>query len=144
MSDNCLCRQAVTSDASAFADLLTQLGYPGTADFMVSKLNAIANDAAAACWVVETNKQVVGFLSLHIIPQLALAGDFARISYFCIDETARSHGVGKALLQQAEEHAREQSCDRMEVHCHQRRVDAHRFYVREGFAESPKYFIKML
>lgn len=111
---------------------------------MVNKLNAIANDAAAACWVVETNKQVVGFLSLHIIPQLALAGDFARISYFCIDETARSHGVGKALLQQAEEHAREQSCDRMEVHCHQCRVDAHRFYVREGFAESPKYFIKML
>ena len=144
MSDNCFCRQAVTNDASALADLLTQLGYPGTADFMVSKLNAIANDAAAACWVVETNKQVVGFLSLHIIPQLALAGDFARISYFCIDETARSHGVGKALLQQAEEHAREQRCDRMEVYCHQRRVDAHRFYVREGFAESPKYFIKML
>jgi N-acetylglutamate synthase-like GNAT family acetyltransferase len=81
MSDNCFCRQAVTNDASALADLLTQLGYPGTADFMVSKLNAIANDAAAACWVVETNKQVVGFLSLHIIPQLALAGDFARISF---------------------------------------------------------------
>jgi hypothetical protein len=32
----------------------------------------------------------------------------------------------------------------MEVHCHQRRMDAHRFYNRLQYQESPKYLIKML
>jgi GNAT superfamily N-acetyltransferase len=144
MFDSCLCRRVAIDDAAALSGLLTQLGYPDTEEFMANKLSEVINDAAATCWVAEINKTVVGFLSLHLIPQIALAGDFARISYFCIDDTARNNGVGKSLLRQAELYAREQHCDRIEVHCHHRRVDAHRFYVREGFAESPKYFIKML
>jgi GNAT superfamily N-acetyltransferase len=40
--------------------------------------------------------------------------------------------------------ARERSCDRIEVHCHSRRTDAHRFYERQGYEESPKYFTKSL
>jgi hypothetical protein len=32
----------------------------------------------------------------------------------------------------------------MEVHCHSRRSEAHRFYARQGYIESPKYLMKML
>lgn len=31
-----------------------------------------------------------------------------------------------------------------ELHCHSRRKQAHKFYNRQGYAESPKYLIKML
>lgn len=143
MSEN-WCRPATVNDAAVLSGLLVQLGYPDTAPFITAKLAAIGTDPAARCWVAGCDERVLGFLSLHILPQIALPGDFARISYFCIDEIARGRGVGKTLLGHAELYARELGCDRMEVHCHQRRVDAHRFYVREGFAESPKYFIKML
>jgi len=33
---------------------------------------------------------------------------------------------------------------RTEVHCHQRRTDAHRFYERQGYTDSSKYLIKTL
>ncbi|WZB65004.1 GNAT family N-acetyltransferase [Achromobacter xylosoxidans] len=49
---------------------------------------------------------------------------------------------GRALEEAAEALARARGCDRIEVHCHERRVDAHRFYHRQGYAESPKYLMK--
>ncbi|HZE85293.1 MAG TPA: hypothetical protein VE035_13355 [Puia sp.] len=40
--------------------------------------------------------------------------------------------------------ARSRKCDRIEVHCHLRRKDAHRFYEQQGYTDSPKYLIKSL
>ncbi|WP_139803611.1 GNAT family N-acetyltransferase, partial [Cronobacter sakazakii] len=82
--------------------------------------------------------------SLHFIPQLALKGDFCRISYFCVSSNARSKGIGRLLESEGETLARARGCDRIEVHCHSRRSDAHRFYYRQGYTESPKYLCKSL
>lgn len=87
---------------------------------------------------------MLGFISLHFIPQLALAGDFARISYFCIAEGERSRGLGQQLLAYAEQIAVRHGCDRMEVHCNAHRHKANQFYLREGYEESPRYHIKPL
>ena len=38
-----------------------------------------------------------GFIGLHFIVQLALPGDFCRITYFCVSEAARGLGVGREL-----------------------------------------------
>jgi len=144
MSENILLRPVRVEDALAIDNLLTQLGYPGTIDFLPDRIETIILDAMAACWIAEKSGEVVGVISMNQIPQLALAGDFARVSYFCIDIQSRGLAIGQTLIQKAEEWARERCCDRIEVHCHERRKDAHRFYQREGFIESPKYFIKML
>ena len=51
--------------------------------------------------------QVMGVLSLHFLPQLALAGDIGRISYFCVDDRARGGaGVGRRLPAEANAGAR--------------------------------------
>ena len=144
MSETLFIRSVHIEDAAAISHLMLQLGYPDTAEFMVRRIEAVLTDPMAECWVAEWQNGVAGVLSVNFIPQIALAGDFARLSYFCIDELARGQSVGKKLLEKAESIARQRGCDRIEVHCHQRRVDAHRFYLREGFSESPKYFIKSL
>ena len=144
MSDNILLRPVRIEDATAIDCLLNQLGYPGTILFLPDRIEAILMDAMAACWIAEKAGEVVGVISMNQIPQLALAGDFARVSYFCIDIQSRGMAIGQTLIQKAEAWARERRCDRIEVHCHERRTSAHRFYQREGFIESPKYFIKML
>ena len=87
---------------------------------------------------------ILGFLSLHFIPQIALQGDFARISYFAVDNEARSLGIGRQLEERATRLATERGCALMEVHCHTRRTRAHEFYARQGWIESPKYLIKKL
>ena len=50
---------------------------------------------------------VYAFLSMHLIPQLALAGDYSRISCFCVDEALRVQQVGEQMLPYAEQQARQ-------------------------------------
>lgn len=137
-------RQAQAKDSFALSALLAELGYGGTESFIDKRLAQLSGDPDEMLLVAEHGTQVLGFLSMHFIPQLALAGDFARISYFCIAEGERSKGVGQQLLQHAEAMAAQRGCDRMEVHCHASRLKANQFYTREGYVESPRYHIKGL
>ncbi|ORM68425.1 GNAT family N-acetyltransferase [Pantoea rwandensis] len=137
-------RQAHATDSFALSALLTELGYSDTETFIDARLAQLSSHPDEVLLVAEHGSQVLGFLSLHFIPQLALAGDFARISYFCIAEGERSKGSGQQLLSHAEQLARKRGCDRMEVHCHSSRLKANQFYSREGYVESPRYHIKDL
>jgi GNAT superfamily N-acetyltransferase len=138
-------RLATISDWPAIKQLLVQLEYPGAANLPAAKLDRMLRDPAEALLVYEDdNGPVLGFLSLHFIPQVALDGDFARISYFAIDESARSKGIGKEMEEYATRLAGERNCHLVEVHCHTRRVRAHEFYSRQGYTESPKYLVKRL
>jgi GNAT superfamily N-acetyltransferase len=137
-------REAAEEDAAALATLLTQLGYPGAEPFIGNRITQQRSHPDALMLVACAGRQPLGFISLHFIPQVALAGDFCRISYFCVEEDARALGLGALLEQRAEEEARKRGCDRIEVHCHERRSQAHRFYHRQGYEESPKYLMKVL
>jgi ribosomal protein S18 acetylase RimI-like enzyme len=155
-------RPARHTDWPAISRLLDQLEYPGTAAFLSDKLGRMLDDPAETLLVwdagsapsvpspsvpsssVPSPSVLLGFLSLHIIPQIALPGDFARISYFAVDSTARSRGIGLQMEEYAARLAREKGCELIEVHCHTRRVRAHAFYARQGYKESPKYLIKRL
>jgi len=137
-------RLAEAKDVFALSALLAELGYEDTAPFIERRLTQLIADDTERLLMAEHGNRVLGFLSLHFIPQLALAGDFARISYFCIAQGERSKGVGQELLQYAERLAHERGCDRLEVHCHEHREKANDFYLREGFNESPRYHIKAL
>jgi len=137
-------RPATLQDSFALSALLAELGYGGTEHFIEQRLAQLITDPAECLLVAEQGQSVLGFLSLHFIPQLALAGDFARISYFCIAEGERSKGAGQQLLQYAEQLAQQHGCDRLEVHCNEHRIKANSFYAREGYQESPRYHIKSL
>jgi GNAT superfamily N-acetyltransferase len=136
-------RSAVPLDAFAIRKLLEQLGYPASLDLVQRQLALLLSDEDEAFLIGETNdKKVLGFLSMHYIPQIAIEGDFARISYFCVDENARSQGIGTALEREACRLAWQRGCDRIEVHCHSARTNAHSFYLHRGYEESPNYFLK--
>lgn len=137
-------RKATLADQSAISTLLDQLGYPGTEDFLLQNLTVMLAQPTSAVLVYELDGKVAGFIAIDFIPQLATKGDFARISCFAVDENVRSKGIGYLLEEHCTQLANERNCDRIEVHCHSRRVDAHRFYERQGYEESPKYFRKIL
>jgi GNAT superfamily N-acetyltransferase len=137
-------RLAEAEDSFALSALLTELGYDNTETFIERRLTQLMDDRTEELLVAVHGSTVLGFLSLHFIPQLALAGDFARVSYFCIAEGERSKGAGQQLLKHAENLAKQRGCDRMEVHCHEHRIKANAFYAREGYSESPRYIIKDL
>lgn len=141
---NILTRPAAAADGAALVELLRQLGYPGTDAFIARRLRQLADHPDALLLVAEADGVVLGFISLHFMPQLALAGDFCRVSYLCVAEQARGLGIGARLEALAVTEAHKRGCDRIELHSNARRVDAHRFYARLGYMESPKYLMKKL
>ena len=120
------------------------MGYPGTGKFIRAKVRQLIRHTDEELAVAVENEKVLGFISIHFIPQIALSGSFARISYLCVDETARSKGIGRQLESYCEQIAGKRGCDRIELHCHSRRKRAHNFYYRQGYQESPKYLMKKL
>lgn len=137
-------RPAVPGDGAALQELLRQLGYPDAAAFIHRRVCELAAHPDAMLLVAEAEGAVLGVISLHFIPQLAVAGDFCRIAYLCVNEAARSLGMGALLEAAAVAEAQRRGCDRIELHSHERRVAAHRFYARQGYEESPKYLLKKL
>ena len=146
-------RPATLGDAIDISRLLTQLEYPGTEEFIEIRLAAMLQDPAETLLVWDEpadqaqtagSLRILGLLSLHFIPQIALQGDFARISYFVVADSARGQGIGQELEAEATRLARKHGCDRLEVHCSSHRTGAHMFYARQGYVEFPKYLIKKL
>ncbi len=136
-------RKATLLDAPVIGRLLGQLGYPVSDDLIRRKLARLVDDRDEDLLVAEGDDgKVAGFLSMRCIPQVAMEKGFARISYLCVDEPARGKGIGKALEREACRLASVRGCDRIELHCHSRRTDAHGFYARRGYEESPRYFVK--
>ena len=137
-------RKATKNDAAAIRDLLEQLDYRVADGFIEEKLAAIIEHSDQALLVYALERKVVAFISIHFVPQIAMPGDFAVISYFSVDKAARGNGIGKELEDYCTKLALDRKCDRIHVHCHSRRIDAHKFYERQGYEESPKYYVKKL
>lgn len=137
-------RRANKEDAFAIGRLLEQLNYPVEKEFITDQLTRLLKHDDHLILVYELENEIVGFLSAHFIPQIALDGDFTIISYFAVDKSFRSRGIGKALEETCVSIAKEKNCDRIQVHCNYKRIEAHKFYERNGYVESPKYFSKSL
>jgi len=137
-------RNALLKDAPAITALLDALDYLGSEAFIEDKLKRIFANPYVHILVYEDEGKVLAFIVLEFLLQIGLKGDIARIGYFAVDEKARSKGIGHIMETYCTQLAQEKGCDRIEVRCHERRKDAHRFYQRQGYIESPKYFIKKL
>lgn len=56
----------------------------------------------------------------------------------------RSQGHGAALLRWLREHARKHQCRQLHLDSGMQRVDAHRFYAREGMTKAGYHFVQQL
>lgn len=101
--------EASINDSEAISNLLEQLDYSDTSRFINKRIKELIEHENETLLVAKINTKVVAVLSLHFIPQLALEGDFCRISYFCVDEDSRSCGVGALLESYAVKIAKEKS-----------------------------------
>jgi GNAT superfamily N-acetyltransferase len=137
-------RKAHLYDYKFIRNLLDQLGYPGTKDFLKDKMKMIMDNPNAELLVYVLDGEPVAFAALDFITQLAVKGKLLRINYLCVDTHYRRTGIGREMEEYCEALAYERKCDRIELHCHETCTNAHQFYLRQGFIESPKYFIKKM
>lgn len=123
-------------DYPRFAELAAQLGYPIDAAFVASQLKkeALAGDSATFVYDDSTNG-VVGWVGCRI-QERAYRRPYGECSGLVIDSAHRGRGYGAELLAVAEEWFRSKKLPEILIRSNTKRVDAHRFYDREGYQTS--------
>lgn len=90
------------------------------------------------------NDEPAGFISCHAQWLLHHAALIGEIQEMIVTEKFRSKGVGKLLIAELIARAKSKGINQLEVTSSKKRESAHRFYVREGFAQSHFKFTKAI
>ena len=140
-------RPAVLEDEGALLRLIEELFEPpgaiapgytverGRAGFHSAVENNYA-DVLLAC----EGDNVVGLASVYADILSIRYGPRCWLQDLIVASNQRSRGVGKLLLDAAQEWARDRGCTHLELASGGGRQDAHRFYLREGMAQSYNFF----
>ncbi len=135
-------RSAQDSDAPAIASLLAELGYPNSLGFVSHKIQQLSQDVKDQILVAATRSEVVGVLSLHVLPLLHEEGNLCRVTALVVTGQCRGKGIGRKLMAHAETVAKANECVRMEITSADDRREAHGFYQRIGYEEVSRRFVK--
>jgi len=134
-------RPARSEDAAALAQLSTQLGYPVDAPAIGARHAQVrAADAGEVFVASDAEGNVIGWT--HVVPRLHLEEiPFAELAGLVVLDHARGCGVGAKLLHAAEAWAKQHGFIRFRVRSNVVRERAHRFYLREGYAERKRQVV---
>jgi len=94
--------------------------------------------------LAEQNGHIIGMIGLHMQFHLHHANWIGEIQELVVMPQARGLRVGGQLLAWAEEFARQAGAEMTELSTSVKRLDAHRFYLREGYTQSHFRFTKPL
>jgi GNAT superfamily N-acetyltransferase len=124
----------VDGDAASVAELSGQLGYPVAAEQIASRYRVLAGDPDAAIFVAESpDRALAGWL--HVCGRRSLETDpLAEIAGLVVETARRRQGIGRRLVDAAEDWARGRGYARLRVRSNVARDVAHDFYPGLGFA----------
>ena len=122
-----------------------QLGYPATADEAIQRLHDVNQYHEHAVFVAEADGRLAGWIHVFLRPSLTTEAS-AEVAALVVDENTRSHGLGQALLGEAERWTVEQGYRTVTLRSNVKRVRAHAFYERLGYEniKTSKSFRKIL
>ncbi len=125
-------RDATEADLPVLCELCAQLGYRGDPADIARWFAALAGRADHALIVAQSDGAVLGLADLSERRHL-VGPPMAEIESLVVLESARGKGVGAALLAAAEGWARSRGLAGVNLGSRVTRLDAHRFYEREGY-----------
>lgn len=125
-------RFATDHDASDIAILLNQLGYPATVEDAQTRIKYMSTPNNALL-IAEDNNKAVGLIGVHLLPMIHATGLMSKITGLVVDEQYRGKGIGRKLLDAAEEFSLENGSSRIEVVSGNHRPEAHKFYMAKRY-----------
>jgi GNAT superfamily N-acetyltransferase len=126
-------RQMRPGDTAAVAALTTQLGYPSTEDEIRRRYDLIKDRWDARLFVAQhAGNTIVGWI--HVQATYMLEADArAAIWGLVVADKARGSGVGRRLVEAAEEWALMRGLNVMAVNSNDLRIEAQGFYEHLGY-----------
>ena len=141
----CELRRATTEDSDAVYALICELKqHVFDRHAFTVGFTANLSDPNLRYQLAQRDGEVVGMIGLHLQFHLHHVNWIGEIQELVVMPQARGLGVGSQLLAWAEAQAREAGADMTELSTNVTRVDAHRFYQREGYTQSHFRFTKPL
>ena len=133
------------SDAGEIAQLTTQLGYDLTEGDAAARLSRILPRDDQRFLVADFDGRAVGWVHIVLVEYVD-AEAFALIGGLVVDKVHRGSGIGRALMNGAENWARERGVSMVRLSSTVARTAAHRFYENLGYTKikTQHSFIKPL
>ncbi|MCM3412696.1 GNAT family N-acetyltransferase [Metabacillus litoralis] len=139
-------REAKINDVPDLVLLMEQLGYPTSVDNFKIRFNAIVANPSYHTLVAELDGEIIGMAGLCSSLFYEYDGTYIRIVAFIVDTNHRRKGIGKKLIQEAENWAKEQGAIAIGLNSGNReeRKNAHQFYLNMGYKDKSIGFSKSL
>ncbi len=139
-------RKATKNDIPQLVYLMEQLGYPTSVDKMQIRFNNIESNPNYHTLIAEMDGKVVGLAGLCTGLFYEFDGSYVRIVAFVVDSNYRRKGIGKKLIQEAENWSRKQGAITIGLNSGNReeRKAAHQFYLSMGYIDKSVGFSKNL
>ncbi len=111
------------------------MGYPVSPETLRTRIGFLTSQPDHVIYVATDAERVMGWIDVSITHHLA-AEPRAEIAGLVVSSEVRSQGVGRQLVERAEQWARGRGLTTMLVRSRSTRESAHRFYLREGYTHS--------
>jgi ribosomal protein S18 acetylase RimI-like enzyme len=144
-------RTATTADIPGIACLIQQLAVhdhvPAPDGEALMGVLSILLARPTTTYVVAEAEEVdetalVGAMQLDFRLTTWEAAPYMYIEDFVVEEQYRGQGIGAAMLVLAETLARERGCVRMDLDVLEESLDARRFYIRHGFVDQKRLYLR--
>ncbi|HEX8842329.1 MAG TPA: GNAT family N-acetyltransferase [Sphingomicrobium sp.] len=136
-------REAKPGDSKVLAKLIKYLGHEIDEKGVRKNLSRLAK-AGETPLVATLDKQVVGLVGLHRMVAVHRPAPVGRINVLVVAEEAQDRGIGRILVEAAEQWCRKAGCKILEVTSNDRRTAAHAFYRHLGYERTSMRFMKAL
>lgn len=143
---NLLIREALITDITALTELMIQLGYPSTQPEMEERLTSIQHHSDYKTFVAQVDTQILGMVGMAKGYGYEQNGTYVRVLALVTNDKVRRTGIGKALMQAAENWARGIGAGSLFLNCGNReeRSIGHLFYKNLGYKAKSTGYIKKL
>jgi len=128
-------REITPLDAPEAAFLSGELGYPVELDAIRHRIEYLMCQPDHVIFVASYPEGIAGWISVAITHHLCVESR-AEITALVVSSELRSRGIGRLLVERAEQWALSRGLKEMLVRSRETREDAHRFYTRLGFVAS--------
>jgi GNAT superfamily N-acetyltransferase len=136
-------RDAKPSDSRRLVELIRYLGHEIDEKAVRENLGKLKKEGETPL-VATLDKQVVGLLGIHRMVAVHRPAPVGRVTVLVVAKEAQDHGIGRMLVEAAEQALKKAGCQIVEVTSNDRRSAAHAFYRHLGYERTSMRFMKTL
>jgi N-acetylglutamate synthase-like GNAT family acetyltransferase len=136
-------RDARPADAERIAQLIRCLGHQIDGKSVRRNLTALKKSGETPL-VATLDKTVVGLCGIGKRIAISRRAPLGRLTTLVVAEEAQGQGIGRMLVEAAEQWMRKAGCELIEVTSNDRRTQAHAFYRHMGYERTSLRFAKAL